>query len=47
MITVGTHFDPWPKVWLDPNPISPIQWICRELVRKLGFNEWDNSYNGF
>ena len=27
-------------------PKSPIQWICREWVGKLGFNELDNNYNG-
>ena len=26
--------------------MSPIQWICREWIRKLGSNELDNNYSG-
>ena len=29
------------------DPKSPIQWICREWVGKLGFNESDNKQSGF
>ena len=29
------------------DPKNPIQWICREWVRKLSFNELDNKWNGF
>ena len=43
IVNVGTHFDHKPKVWLDPSPISPIQWICRKCVGQLGSNEWDNG----
>ena len=32
---------------MDLDPTSLIQWICRECVRKLGYNECDNSYDGF
>ena len=35
-----------PKGLKDLGPKSPIQWICREWVRKLGFNELDNNYSG-
>ena len=38
-IYVGTRLDFRPKVWLDPSPVSPIQWICRKCVEKLGSNE--------
>ena len=29
------------------DPKSPIQWICREWVGKLDFNESDNKQSGF
>ena len=35
---------PEPKWLKDLGPKSPIQWICREWVRKLGSNELDNNY---
>ena len=34
-------------MWLDPNPIDPVQWICREWVGEQGSNKWLNSYDGF
>ena len=42
-VIVRTGFDPKPKVYLDPSPISRVQWICRECVGQLGSNEWGNS----
>ena len=29
----------------DLGPKNPMQWICREWIRKLGFNELDNNYS--
>ena len=39
IVNVRTRFDPKPKIWLDPSPISLVQWICREWVGQLGSNE--------
>ena len=39
ILTIGTCFDPRPKVWSDPNPIGPVQQICREGVEELDSNE--------
>ena len=38
--------DPKPKMLMDLGPMSQIQWICREWVGKLGYNEFGNNYNG-
>ena len=27
----------------DLDPADPVQWICREWVKELGFNEFDNG----
>ena len=27
----------------DLDPADPLQWICREWVQELGFNEFDNG----
>ena len=35
---------PEPKWLKDLGPKSPIQWICREWVRKLGSNELNKNY---
>ena len=35
-----------PKGLKDLGPKSPIQWICREWVRKLSSNELNNNYSG-
>ena len=35
------------KGCMNLGPKSLIQWICREWVEKLGFNELDNKYSGF
>ena len=32
---------------MDLGPKGPIQWICREWVRKLGFNESIHKWSGF
>ena len=32
---------------MDSGPTNPIQWICKELVGKLGFNESDKKQSGF
>jgi len=32
---------------MDSSSKSSKQWICKEWVGKLGFNELDNQYNGF
>ena len=37
---------PKPKSQNDIGLISPIKWICREWVKKLGSNELDNNYGG-
>ena len=38
--------NPKPKSQKDFSPKSPIQWIYREWVKKLGSNELDNNYGG-
>ena len=43
MITVGSQFVAQAqKIW-DMSPMSPIQWICRELVDELGINKLNNG----
>ena len=32
---------------MNSDPKSPIQWICKEWVGKLGINESDNKQSGF
>ena len=40
MITVGSQFVAQAqKIW----DMSPIQWICRELVDELGINKLNNG----
>ena len=32
-----------PKSEWGLGPVDPVQWICKELVKELGFNEFDNG----
>ena len=43
----GTQFGSLAQMMDESRPKSPIQWICRESVGKLGFNELDNKYSVF
>ena len=40
---LGYNWSPKPKGQINLGLKSPIQWICREWVGKLGFNELDNK----
>ena len=42
----GQDLSSKPKSKKDLGPKNPIQWICRERVGKLGYNELDSNYNG-
>ena len=42
----GHGLIPKPKGWKDLGPKSPIQWICREWVKKLDSNKLDNDCSG-
>ena len=43
MIYVGSRFEIQAQIILGLGPMCPIQYICRELVKELGPNEFDNS----
>ena len=47
IICKATILAPKPKGCMNLDPKSPIQWICREWVEKMGFNESDNKWSGF
>ena len=40
---VGTGLSTSTVTWVDLGPTSPIQWICREWVKELGFSKDYNN----
>ena len=40
MINVGSRFSVQTKDAWDLRPLSPVQWICRERAKELGFSIW-------
>ena len=39
-IFVGSHFSTQAQDTWDFRPVSPVQWICREWAKELGFSVW-------
>ena len=47
MIIVGSRFSSQAQDAWNLKPVSPIQWICKEWAKELGFNVWTTTITVF